>query len=158
VKAAALVAAAAYAFPWSKTHAKEDELELLSELSEDGKFWVAELGEINEFNGPEPCFVNAKFKDNKGELVDDSKVYVRWEQRGKMHTDGRAIVISALCTHLKCKVEFKSDEGIFRCPCHKSEFERDGTVKKKPAKKDLPDFSDMVKVDGEMLYLRKRPD
>jgi len=110
---------------------------------------VAELGNVKDLNEKEPQLVNAQFKDKDGKLVAEKKVYVRWDAGSKCW-----VVLSAICTHLKCKVEYKSDLGYFKCPCHKSEFELNGEVRKKPAKKPLPDYSDLVSEEGDKLMLK----
>ncbi len=46
-------------------------------------------------------------------------------------------LMSARCTHLGCIVEYDEKTGIFRCPCHGSEFNLSGSVIKGPAKKNL---------------------
>ncbi len=46
-------------------------------------------------------------------------------------------ILSDICTHLGCKVNFLKDKNIFQCPCHKSEYSIYGKVIKGPAKKDL---------------------
>lgn len=44
--------------------------------------------------------------------------------------------ISRVCTHLGCIVKIERDG--FSCPCHGSQFARDGAVVKGPAPKGLP--------------------
>jgi cytochrome b6-f complex iron-sulfur subunit len=48
---------------------------------------------------------------------------------------GQVYAISTVCTHLGCIV--KPSAGGFACPCHGSEFEPDGTVRKGPAPRPL---------------------
>jgi len=50
--------------------------------------------------------------------------------------EGGVYAVSTVCTHLGCIV--KADAGGFKCPCHGSEFRRDGTVVRGPAPKPLP--------------------
>lgn len=57
--------------------------------------------------------------------------------------------ISRICTHLGCVVK-DATEG-FTCPCHGSEFEADGSVRKGPAPKALPWLA--VKVDGSNVIV-----
>lgn len=52
--------------------------------------------------------------------------------------------LSLVCPHLGCLVE-KRDNG-FLCPCHGSQFEPDGTLRKGPATTDLSHLK--LEVDG----------
>ena len=55
-------------------------------------------------------------------------------------------VISAICTHLGCNVQWKGTE--FDCPCHGSRFNPDGTVISGPAPQPLPWFEANESPDG----------
>jgi Rieske Fe-S protein len=63
-------------------------------------------------------------------------------------TEGEAVAFSAACTHQGCTVA--PDDEQLSCPCHGSQFELDGTVKKGPADKDLEPYAVKV-VDGQVL-------
>lgn len=117
--------------------------------------WVAVLGKVKDLNEKQPVLVKAQFKDADGNVVDAEKLYVRWEQHGK---SGSWVVLSSICTHLKCKVDFVEDEDVFRCPCHGSEFDIGGHRTKKPAKKDLPDYSDLAYEEDGLLKLKREPE
>jgi nitrite reductase/ring-hydroxylating ferredoxin subunit len=45
------------------------------------------------------------------------------------------------CTHLGCRQKWNQDRGLFECPCHGSEFDLEGRVKRGPANRSLPRFS-----------------
>jgi cytochrome b6-f complex iron-sulfur subunit len=49
---------------------------------------------------------------------------------------GGVYAVSSICTHLGCVV--KSTVDGFECPCHGSEFTREGVVTKGPAPQPLP--------------------
>ena len=57
--------------------------------------------------------------------------------------DGTTVwyAVSRVCTHLKCKVNFKAEKQEYVCPCHRSRFALDGTVLKPPAKRDLQSWA-----------------
>ena len=46
-------------------------------------------------------------------------------------------VVSAVCTHLGCTVQWKQEKGEFACPCHGSRFREDGSVLGGPAPRPL---------------------
>ncbi|MBI5353206.1 MAG: Rieske (2Fe-2S) protein [Chloroflexi bacterium] len=48
---------------------------------------------------------------------------------------GEILAYSLVCTHLGCTIE-NNDNG-FACPCHGSQFDRDGVVLEGPAQKPL---------------------
>ena len=61
----------------------------------------------------------------------------RKEGRFFLVADAKGIyAVTAVCTHLGCTV-FQGDEGGFECPCHGSEYDREGHVTHGPAQKDL---------------------
>jgi len=117
---------------------------------------VADLGKAKDLNEKDPVLVKAQFKDAEGTIVDEEKVYVRWEQINR--NTGRWVVLSAICQHLKCKVEFFPDQDKFVCPCHGSEYDMDGEVLKRPTRRSLPDYSDMVEEEDGRLILRRQPE
>lgn len=47
------------------------------------------------------------------------------------------VVLSTVCTHLGCGVNWMADEKKFFCPCHSGEFNADGSVKAGPPRKPL---------------------
>lgn len=116
--------------------------------------WVADLGAVRDLNEKEPVLVKALFHDEEDVLVDIEKVYVRWEKINKK--TGEWIVLSAIDTYMKCKVEFIAEDGRYRDPCYGSEYDLDGNVRKGPAKEDLPDYSELViEEDGRLLLQRE---
>ena len=126
-----------------------------AKAQEHNTFWEASLGEIKDINEKEPVLVKAKFFDADGLLMEEEKVFVRWERVNK--NVGRWIVLSALCTHLKCVIEYADSEGIFQCPCHGSQFDLEGAVINRPAKKPLTDYSELVEERDGKLILKREP-
>jgi cytochrome b6-f complex iron-sulfur subunit len=55
--------------------------------------------------------------------------------------EGYFYALSAVCTHLGCIANWKSEEDIVACPCHGSKFDREGNVIAGPAPKSLPRFA-----------------
>jgi cytochrome b6-f complex iron-sulfur subunit len=57
-------------------------------------------------------------------------------------------VISAVCSHLGCTVQWKADERRFDCPCHGSRFHEDGKVIGGPAPRPLSWWAVALSPDG----------
>lgn len=164
IQAGAVLGAVAGMLPWRPAVAGKDKpvdpnaAPLRPKTDEDwkfdcGKYWVADLGEATDYSET-PCLTIAHYKNNKGELMQDDKIYVRWERIDPKTKDW--IILSAICTHLKCKIEYDPEGDKFKCPCHKSEFSLEGEVLRKPARKKLPSYSDMLINQEGHLYLRRK--
>ena len=54
---------------------------------------------------------------------------------------GTPLALSAKCTHLGCTLSYRQSRKRFVCPCHKSEYDRQGVRLQGPARKDLPVLS-----------------
>jgi len=55
--------------------------------------------------------------------------------------DGDRHVVSAVCPHMGCRVEWNDGERTWDCPCHGSRFDHDGTVLHAPAVDDLERYA-----------------
>lgn len=60
------------------------------------------------------------------------------------------------CTHLGCRQKWNPNRGVFECPCHGSEFDIAGNVKRGPASRPMPRLS-WGESDNEKLQLLDRP-
>ncbi|GEM_PF-2205676 len=118
--------------------------------------WIAELGDADDLCCDEPVLVKAVFRDAEGNLMDIEKVFVRRERINKQ--TARWVVLSAICTYLKCLLEYIPEDQVFRCPCYGCEFDLDGKVISKPAKTDLPDYSDDVILEDGTVKLKRQPE
>ncbi|NOY57314.1 MAG: ubiquinol-cytochrome c reductase iron-sulfur subunit [Calditrichaeota bacterium] len=80
----------------------------------------------------------------------EHRVFVFHETRGYFYA------VSAVCTHLGCTVAWDSQgitdhkEGIFLCPCHGSEFTKEGDVIRGPARRHLDRYHPSVE-DGQLV-------
>lgn len=71
--------------------------------------------------------------------------------------EGEVRVVSTVCPHLACDVEWKGDR--FECPCHESTYAPDGARLSGPARRGLDPLEYRVR-DGvlEVRYVRFKPD
>lgn len=76
----------------------------------------------------------SEIKPGEGKVVspDHEKLAVYKDEDWKLH------IVSAVCTHMKCIVNWNQSEKTWDCPCHGSRFDIDGKVIEGPALKDLP--------------------
>lgn len=65
--------------------------------------------------------------------------------------EGYFYAVSAVCTHLGCIANWKSEEGIIACPCHGSKFDREGRLVEGPAPRSLPRFSMTTDDQGQLI-------
>jgi len=73
------------------------------------------------------------------------KVFVIREKEGYFYA------LSAVCTHLGCITNWKSEDGIIACPCHGSKFAKTGEVISGPAPRPLPRFHITLNDRGELV-------
>jgi cytochrome b6-f complex iron-sulfur subunit len=57
-----------------------------------------------------------------------------------VQTDQGALALYKVCTHLGCIFDWKTADGKFICPCHGSQFEREGKYIAGPAPRGLDRF------------------
>ncbi|WP_191907039.1 FAD-dependent oxidoreductase [Adhaeribacter soli] len=72
-------------------------------------------------------FSDIKAGEGKTIEVDAEKLAVYRDEQNQLH------VCSAVCTHMKCIVNFNNAEKTWDCPCHGSRFMLDGSVIEGPA-------------------------
>lgn len=68
------------------------------------------------------------------------------------NTEGGIMAIYKVCTHLGCLYNWNDQENKFACPCHGSQFQKDGTYIKGPAPRNLDRF--IVRIEstaGELI-------
>lgn len=65
--------------------------------------------------------------------------------------EGYFYAFSAVCTHLGCIANWKSEDDIIACPCHGSKFDKEGRVIDGPAPRPLTRFAIMVDEQGQLI-------
>ncbi len=111
------------------------------------------VGDISQFASqtvPKQIDVNYEYKDEFKQVPGAITVYVQAKKEGASKAEDFR-VLSPICTHLGCLVQWKEENKNFNCPCHGSIFDANGAVIKGPANKPLNNYSLDVK-DGKLVF------
>ena len=73
-------------------------------------------------------------------------IWVRRSETG----DHPALVLSPICPHLGCQIEWRKESSQFVCPCHKGVFSSDGAVVSGPPPRGMDELPSMVRA-GRLL-------
>jgi Rieske Fe-S protein len=66
-------------------------------------------------------------------------------------SESDVVAFHAACPHLGCAVEFRTERDIFYCPCHDSEFAKDGAVRgQSPSRRGLDRLRVEIREGGEV--------
>ena len=109
-------------------------------ISESASMFKHMINEIISFLKQMPNFKGseelATIKNGEGRIVNmlEEKFGVYRDKKGLLN------IVSAKCTHLKCSLEWNSDELSWDCPCHGSRFTVEGKVMNGPANYNLPAY------------------
>jgi cytochrome b6-f complex iron-sulfur subunit len=69
-----------------------------------------------------------------------------------VRTERHLVALYKACTHLDCMFDWNPHEGKFICPCHGSQFARDGRLLSGPAPRSLDHFSiQILSPEGDIL-------
>lgn len=89
-----------------------------------------------EFGGPVPIgSVDTLPMDTEGSPAPYNRSKFWW-----VNTAEGTLAIYKVCTHLGCIYDWKPAENKYICPCHGSQFQRDGTFIQGPAPRNLDRF------------------
>jgi menaquinol-cytochrome c reductase iron-sulfur subunit len=109
--------------------------------------WIP-LGEEKKFPVDEPTLVSfTQTKVNGWEkTIKSYGVYVVKPANSDIY------VLSNVCTHLSCRVNWRKDKADFVCPCHDGIFNIQGIVVSGPPPKPLYRYE--TKIEDGTLYIR----
>jgi len=91
--------------------------------------------------------------------TDESRIYENWKEEHSVWVvkeGNRLYAIHARCTHLGCTPNYFPDEGIFKCPCHGSQFRSNGVNFAGPAPRPLDRFHISIDDDGSIIIDKSR--
>lgn len=94
----------------------------------------SDIGPASDFASltqPVQRSVSVSQVDGWRQTVSDKVVYVTKSPSGTLE------VLSAVCPHLGCSVQWRGPKGEFECPCHGASFKADGTRTGGPAPRGM---------------------
>lgn len=68
-------------------------------------------------------------------------------------SEGEVAAYAAICTHLRCVLEWDASSSSFLCPCHAGSFDRNGNVMTGPPKRPLQRYAAEVRSDEIIVRL-----
>jgi len=82
------------------------------------------------------------------------QVYERWKKEHSVwiiREKNRIYALHSKCTHLGCTPNWFADDGVFKCPCHGSQYYSNGVNFAGPATRPLDRFRIFVDDEGKIL-------
>jgi menaquinol-cytochrome c reductase iron-sulfur subunit len=112
----------------------------------DANTWT-DAGETTELRPGSPQEITFERSTNDGWNVRTEKAaaWVILDEAGSL------TAFAPACTHLGCAYRWESQKDLFVCPCHGSEFSKNGEVVTGPAERSLDRLA--TKVKGNRLWL-----
>ena len=89
--------------------------------------------------------------DDKADINGVCKVYENWKQDQSVwivREQDRIYAIHSKCTHLGCTPRWFEEDGVFKCPCHGSQFNSNGVNFAGPAPRPLDRFRIFIDHNG----------
>lgn len=109
----------------------------------------SDVGPVSEFaNIAQPVSrkVSVEQVDGWRKNVSEKAVYVTKDAAGQL------AVLSAVCPHLGCSVQWSDDKTSFSCPCHGATYQPNGTKTGGPAPRSMDTLESKIK--GGRLMIR----
>lgn len=109
----------------------------------------SDLGPVENFQGggaPVARPVNFERRDGWQQVVSQQSVYV-------VDASGpNPRVLSSVCPHLGCTVQWRSEQDTFQCPCHGGTYAKDGARLAGPANRGMDTLP--ARVQQGRLYVK----
>ncbi len=111
-----------------------------------GDVWspIGAMDAFSDLSTPILAPLDLKQVDGWREVDSSQTVYVTKDAQGKL------AVLSSICPHLGCTVEWRSGEHDFYCPCHASVFKPDGAAVSGPSPRGMDPLPNKVE-DGKLM-------
>lgn len=110
--------------------------------------WVS-VADVSQMLDSEPLQVTYKYSRKDGWRTIEASKTVFIQKKA----DGTPLVLSNICTHLGCGVNWDSAARQFVCPCHGGLFDGEGKVAGGPPPKPLTQLA--VKIEQNKIFVKE---
>jgi len=106
----------------------------------------SDAGPVADLQSTKPLIRTVKVEQVDGwrKSVSEKIVYISKDSSGKLN------VLSAVCPHLGCSVQWQDGKNAFVCPCHSAQYEANGTRTGGPAPRGMDTLESKV-VNGRLM-------
>jgi menaquinol-cytochrome c reductase iron-sulfur subunit len=109
---------------------------------------VGPVADFTSLTAPVQRPVTVEQLDGWRKTVSDKIVYVTKDAGGQLE------VLSAICPHLGCSVQWAGSKNAFACPCHGATFSKDGKCTGGPAPRGMDALETAVQSDRLVVRYR----
>lgn len=67
-------------------------------------------------------------------------------------SSAEVVALSAICSHLRCVLQWNNESGTILCPCHAGAFDREGNVLSGPPNRPLTRYPAQVRGDEIIVH------
>ncbi len=126
-------------------------LEIFGKLSVVASVVAVAFGAIKAFIPQVLYEPPSKFKIGKPDDFPEGITFLSWHKLYIFRKGTDFHIVSAICTHLNCVADWKSDQREFYCSCHGSVFSKDGVHLAGPAPRPLSWHPISFAPDGNLV-------
>ena len=104
-------------------------------------------------------FPNEFISEGNFDDANNYAVYEKWKKEKSVwivREKNRLYAIHSKCTHLGCTPNYFADDGLFKCPCHGSQFNSNGVNFAGPAPRPLDRCMIYIAEDGTICVDKSR--
>ena len=118
-----------------------------------GREGFVKIGKVDEIEieNPKKVTINS-FKVDGWNRFDDVILGATWLVKKR---DGNVIVMSTVCPHLGCGIDWDKEKELFVCPCHRSVFNIEGEVVSGPSPRAMDALETKVENNEIFVVYRK---
>jgi Rieske Fe-S protein len=102
------------------------------------------VSEFDSLTAPAQASITVEQVDGWRKTVSEKVVYVTKSSTGELQ------VLSAVCPHLGCSVQWRDSKHEFECPCHAAAFRPDGSVTGGPAPRRMDSLDTQIQ-NGRLM-------